>query len=312
MKGGRNYRKEEILLAGLKCKCKKCRKKILDHFKHHHVLHAHCEVCLYESKSSEDARFWDKVCKICGKKYENKHLKEVHILKHDKNKEQTCEYCDKHFVSKYTYQRHLIEHHDIHQHANNGPYDGNVDDASFKYRCTICMKEFKYERNEYAHMYAVHYKHFACECKICGRNITSKSNLKRHLSEQHDLINIDREVPREFLTNFPCDICRKQFKRKTTLMEHMEIHREKRTRYQCDQCEETFSLVKNLRSHKNLHSNEGKVYPCHICKVEFLRNTNLKEHMKTHAVQRQEFKCRKCSKIFLAQRTLTRHVIMNH
>ena len=312
LKGGRNYRREEIVLAGLKCKCNKCRKKILDHFKHHHVLHAHCEVCLYESKTSEDARFWDKVCKICGKKYENKHLKEVHILKHDKNKMQTCEYCDKHFVSKYTYRRHLIEQHDIHQHANNGPYDGTRDDENFKYRCTICMKEFKYERNVYAHMYSIHYKHFACECKICGRNITSKSNLKRHLSEQHDFIDIGREVPRESLQIFPCDICMKQFKRKTTLIEHMEIHKEKRTRYQCDQCEETFYSVKNLRSHKNLHSNEWKVYPCNICKAEFLRSANLKEHMKTHVLQRQEFKCRKCSKIFLAQRTLTRHMIMYH
>jgi hypothetical protein len=38
-KGGRNYRSNVVILAGFKCKCNKCRKKIQDHFAHHHVLH---------------------------------------------------------------------------------------------------------------------------------------------------------------------------------------------------------------------------------------------------------------------------------
>ena len=101
-------------------------------------------------------------------------------------------------------------------------------------------------------MYAIYYKHFTCECKICGRNITNKSNLKRHLSEQHDLIDIDREVPRESLPIFPCHICMNQFKRKSTLIEHMVVHKEKRLRYEYDQCEETFYSVNNLRSHQKI------------------------------------------------------------
>ena len=174
------------------------------------------------------------------------------------------------------------------------------------------MKEFKYERNVYAHMYTVHYKRAVCECRICGRNITNKSNLKRHLCEQHNLLNLEREVPRESFEKFQCDVCFKHFNRKATLNNHMIVHEQRRMRYECDQCDETFSLIKNLRRHQKLHSDELEGYQCNICKVEFLRKSNLKEHMQTHEPKRQEFKCRKCPKIFFAQRTLTRHLIMNH
>ena len=310
-KGGRNYRSNVVILAGFKCKCNKCRKKIQDHFAHHHVLHAHCEICLFESKTSEDLSFWDRVCKICGKKYDNEYLKDIHLAKHNKEQAQ-CEYCGNLFVSKFTYQRHLIEQHDIHQQANNGPYDGNQENDNFNYECTICMKEFKYERNVYAHMYTVHYKRDVCECRICGRNITNKSNLKRHLCEQHNLLNLERELPRESFEKFQCDVCFKHFNRKATLNNHIIVHEQRRMRYECDQCDETFSLIKNLRRHQKLHSDELEGYQCNICKVEFLRKSNLKEHMQTHEPLRQEFKCRKCPKIFFAQRTLTRHMIMHH
>ena len=309
--GGRNYINKRIILAGLKCRCIKCRKKIQDHFKHHHVLHTHCELCLFESKTSEDSVFWDKVCKICGKKYDSKRLKDVHFAKHDKDQEH-CEYCGHLFVSKFTYQRHLIEEHNIHQHANNGPYEGTTEDESFKYECTICMKEFKYERNVYAHMYAVHYKRAACECKVCGKKIANKSNLKRHICEQHKLLNIDRELPRESFKIFMCQVCLKQFNRKSTLNDHMKVHDQKRLRYECNQCTETFSMLKSLRRHQKLHSNEFKVHQCHICKVEYLSKSNLKEHLQTHETMRKEFKCEKCPKVFYAKRTLTRHLIMHH
>jgi hypothetical protein len=100
----------------------------------------------------------------------------------------------------------MLEQHDVYQHGNNRPYDGLEEDERFRYECAICMKEFKYERNIYAHMYTVHYKLFAYQCNICGQNIKKKSNLKRHLAEQHQFINTDRELPREFLNIYECEV----------------------------------------------------------------------------------------------------------
>ena len=309
--GGRNYRNKRIILAGLPVKCNKCRNKIQDHYKNHHVLHLQCDLCLFESKTSDDAGFWDKVCKICGKKFDRNYLKEIHLKKHDKDEEQ-CEYCGKLFVSKFNFQRHLIEQHDVYQHANNGPYDGLLEDEKFKYECAICMKEFKYERNVYAHMYTVHYKRIACQCNICGQNITKKSNLKRHLAEQHQVINTDRELPRESLNRYECEVCLKQFKRKTALISHMEIHKAGRKQYECNQCGGKFATMSNLGLHQKLHGSEQNVYKCGICTAEFIRKGNLREHMKTHDDLRQEFKCRICDKVYYARRTLSRHMIIHH
>ena len=84
----------------------------------------------------------------------------------------------------------------MHQQANNGPFEGTKEDEEWKYVCRICEKDTAYERNVYAHMFEVHYKLFMCQCQVCGENITKKANLKRHLEEQHGIINTDRHVPR--------------------------------------------------------------------------------------------------------------------
>ena len=93
-----------------------------DPFKNHLVLHVHCDLCVHESKSSEILGFWETVCNFCGKKFETQGKKENHMYKHQET-EKECEYCDKIFRSTYTYQRHLNEQHQVHQHANNGPFE---------------------------------------------------------------------------------------------------------------------------------------------------------------------------------------------
>ena len=306
LRGGRNYRNKETIFAGIKRDCENCRGIIQDHLKNHLVLHVHCDLCVYESKSSLNLKFWKRVCNICGKKYKSEQSKEIHLYKHDNNEEK-CEYCGKIFVNQFTYQRHLSEQHRVHQHANNGPFEGMKEDDYFKYVCPICTKDFNYERNVYAHMFEVHFKHSMCRCKVCGEIITKKSNLKRHLKEQHGIINIDREVTREQLKSFCCEVCGKQFNRKSNMIDHMKIHDTNRIRYECSQCQKVFTLLRNLRHHEKLHTSYIKGYSCHLCNVEFVRKSNLRQHLATHETPKT-FQCSKCGTIFEAQRTLTRHL----
>ena len=75
LKNGRNYYTKKVILAGLKLKCNPCRNKTEDHFKNHHTVHAHCELCLYAIQMAEDVNFWNLVCNICGTKFETERLK---------------------------------------------------------------------------------------------------------------------------------------------------------------------------------------------------------------------------------------------
>ena len=311
LKSGRNYRNKRTIFAGIKRKCEKCRRKLQDHFRNHLVLHVHCDLCVHESKSSEILGFWETVCKICGKKFETQGKKENHIYKHQETEKQ-CGYCGKIFGSTYNYQRHLNEQHQVHQHANNGPFEDMKEDDDWKYVCTICEKEFRYERNVYTHMFDVHYKQSTCQCAVCGENFTKKANLKRHLEEQHDIINTDRHVPKEQLKDFICSICGSHFIRKSILIDHMKVHDEKRIKYECSHCQETFSSLTNLKRHEKGHTNELKGYTCHVCNAEFVRKWNLKQHLTTHETSKQEFQCKECGKTFEAKRTLTRHVALHH
>ena len=315
LKSGRNYRNKKILFAGKKKNCKKCQTEIQDHFKNHHVLHVHCDICVHESKSSGDTTcsfFWDSVCKICGKKYESKDVKDRHMYKHEEAIHQ-CEYCGKYFLSKFAFQRHLTEQHQVHQQSNNGPYDGTTKDEEFEYVCKVCKKVFKYERNVYAHLYEVHDDHSSCHCNICGKTITKKSNLKRHLQEQHDVLDTDREVKREEKQVFICHVCEKEFNRKSNLLNHIKCHDENRSQYKCSKCVKTFFHMRNLKAHeKEQHSSEAMGHRCKYCNVEFVSKRNLKQHLKIHEEQKKEFKCSVCGKVFQARRTLTRHNLINH
>ena len=311
LRSGRNYRKRSTIFAGIKSNCDKCRRTIQDHYRNHLVFHSHWDICVHESKSCGYFGFWSTVCKICGKKFESKGRKEAHMFIHQ-GTEQHCEYCGLVFEHSSIYQRHLKEQHQVHQQANNGPFEGTKEDEEWKYVCRICEKDFAYERNVYAHMFEVHYKLFMCQCQVCGENITKKANLKRHLEEQHGIINTDRHVPREQLKSFSCQVCGKHFIRKSNMNEHMQVHDMNQVRYECSQCHETFAFFKSLKRHKKIHTNELKGYSCHICNAEFVRKWNLQQHLTTHETSKQEFHCKKCGKTFEAKRTLTRHMLIHH
>ena len=108
---------------------------------------------------------------ICGKKFETEKSKNNHRREHDVLRE-ICNYCGDNFSRKSSFQRHLLEQHNVFQHANNCPMDGTEDDEEFKFKCNICQKEFKYERNVVAHIDAVHYQRDECKCIILLENGT--------------------------------------------------------------------------------------------------------------------------------------------
>lgn len=72
-----------------------------------------------------------------------------------------------------------------------------------------------------------------------------------------------------------CPICQKEFKQKTTLLQHGCIHIESRP-YPCPECGKRFRQQSHLTQHLRIHTNE-KPYGCIYCPRFFRQRTILNQ-----------------------------------
>lgn len=72
-----------------------------------------------------------------------------------------------------------------------------------------------------------------------------------------------------------CPICQKEFKQKTTLLQHGCIHIESRP-YPCPECGKRFRQQSHLTQHLRIHTNE-KPYGCLYCPRFFRQRTILNQ-----------------------------------
>lgn len=75
-----------------------------------------------------------------------------------------------------------------------------------------------------------------------------------------------------------CDVCKKVFKRKEFLMQHLKSHIGLRP-FKCDEptCSKTFSRKEHLLRHTVSHSGK-KMFNCDVCRKLFSRKDNLNKH----------------------------------
>ena len=306
VKHGRNYHFSEVILAGLKRACMRCRSDVEEHFLKHLVFHPQCKICLYESKTVDDENFWKFVCSMCGKRFDTEYLKHVHMEKHNVPRNE-CVHCPETFASKFNFHRHLIEQHNSFQEDNNGLIDGSEEEKGFHYVCKECGKECKYYRNAVAHIAQFHEKKDLCSCRICGKAISYSSNLKSHYKEVHGVLDLGREICRETYQIHECRVCEKKFKRKSHLTIHLTTHNQERTNYPCPECNNSFVSIHTLKRHKRIHIETQNLHKCQNCPKQFKLERYLKEHMKVHA-DRETYSCDFCMKSFYSKKHLKRHV----
>ena len=332
-KDGRNYHTESIKYAGLKKECSKCRKNTKEHLNKHLTPHLQCKHCLYEMKTMEDKSFWRRVCTVCGKLFSSEHSKVRHSKQHD-NPKQECEECKEKFSTKYNMHRHILEKHNL-IHENSMVCEESEVLTENTFACQVCNKSFKYLRNMKAHVYAVHDKQDECECAICGQKINRSSDFKRHLVEQHKVIDSDKVVNLKTIDSFKCNVCEKVFLRKGYLETHLKSHSPEGYQYKCDQCSKTFSTKSTLARHQQgvhgdtiyncdlcgkrysrkgyletllkRHSSEGYQYKCNECGKQYSTLFNLNRHQNIHEDNKKNFPCDQCTKTFLTKSTLARH-----
>ena len=143
------------------------------------------------------------------------------------------------------------------------------------------------------------------ECTLCDIGFPSKSTLKDHLKNFHD---IKQTVPKR--PKPKCDICGKEFAR-SSLSRHKRIVHEG-IKISCDLCEESFTCASGLRSHfKRRHGTLQ--FPCEQCEKSYSTQAGLVEHKrKDHDKTPIELSCDICEKDFESRQRLGQHIRRVH
>ena len=91
-------------------------------------------------------------------------------------------------------------------------------------------------------------------CSLCDDYFFKKSDLKRHLEDEHDS---DQEPEELDDKPFCCPICSKCFSTKSLLSGHKKIHVPKDSQnYVCEICDKEFALKKYLNKHLKRHNEQ--------------------------------------------------------
>ena len=101
------------------------------------------------------------------------------------------------------------------------------------------------------HIKVVHEKIPLLECEDCGEQFTVKRNLKRHIKDQHNIVNFNFDFSTD--EDFACDTCELIVKRKDNFNQHKETtHRDTAAQnsYECSHCDKTYLQPDALKRHK--------------------------------------------------------------
>ena len=136
------------------------------------------------------------------------------------------------------------------------------------------------------------------ECKICGKVLTSKGNLNKHLV----IHNPEKK--------FKCDQCSLDFNQRRDLTTHkMQIHTMERP-YVCKICNKGFVHKHYLTEHLDYHSGERK-FQCPTCGKRFQSASTLAKHTERH-IGKRSHKCEFCAKAFFVRVDLRSHIRLVH
>uniref|UniRef100_A0A8D8YAQ8 Zinc finger and BTB domain-containing protein 41 n=2 Tax=Cacopsylla melanoneura TaxID=428564 RepID=A0A8D8YAQ8_9HEMI len=219
-------------------------------------------------------------CDFCSSEFETReklkeHVKEIHkdLL--------TCIQCFRKFSNKYNLKRHVAVTHDA------------------KYECTACNEIFLKRADLTKHRSQMHGQHVPKElsistpctagfmnvtdfqCHICGRYLSSKYHLRRHMDNKHSS-KIDKLLQ--------CKTCVKGVLGISKFTSHLSIYHKSKTHevetfcesaVVCNECSKIFLNKKMMKVHmKKKH--KFKPHQCHICSRTYAFKKHITRHMEIH------------------------------
>lgn len=103
---------------------------------------------------------------------------------------------------------------------------------------------------------------------------------------------------------FCCRFCRKSFKSRGQLKQHMVVHQKNRP-YRCDECGKCYSYAQVLEIHYRTHTGE-RPYNCRFCGRSFRQRSHLNDHERIHTGEKP-YSCTVCGKRFVQSSQLKKH-----
>ena len=119
-----------------------------------------------------------------------------------------------------------------------------------------------------AFMRGVKEKRFSCT--VCTKSFTGRDKFNTHLARHSQA------------TDFMCDDCGEQCKRKDKLREHGKRMHNEGDNFTCPNCQKTFTEYPNIRKHMG-HIHEEKVFSCTVCTKSFNGRDKFKTHLARHS-----------------------------
>ena len=134
-------------------------------------------------------------------------------------------------------------------------------------------------------------------CKICGKNLSSKHHLDRHMK-----IHMREKGLSEGF--YHCDKCEKKYSDLGALNHHIESAHDKLD-YKCSDCPMTFRTKYDWTTHKNITHSTDERFTCKHCGKRFGQMKCKAIHEKVH--KDPQFQCKFCAKLFKSEQNLEAH-----
>lgn len=233
-------------------------------------------------------KYKDYVCH-CGEVFHSKNKLNWHKEIHD-TKPKSCMYCHEKFIHMSSLTRHIRRSHNQNYVPNGKKDTENVE-------CHICKGiYFKSSLDVHLQTHSGRRQH---ACLICGKEFTTKWNLKLHRWTHASRTS----------KPFKCDQCNGAFIRQSDYQAHINSHKSVRP-YTCNYCGCKFIRKYNCQRHVREHE-ENKAYTCTVCNKSFHRSYYLKEHMRVHSGARP-FSCHICGKTSTTKSNHNKHMKIHH
>ncbi|XP_045464954.1 zinc finger protein 250-like isoform X1 [Harmonia axyridis] len=264
-------------------------------------------------------------CVYCERTFRQRAILNQHLRIHSGEKPYECPECGKHFRQKAILNQHVRTHQDVSPHLvfKNGinptlwPQDvpfpaeegkeevtSTYGDGDVQNDRTNCFSPSNLPPN-------LQYPAYFKDTKGTNHPIFSSSNNFASLQYiKHaqgnkgmpEIIQHGRSAGMPLYVR--CPICQKEFKQKSTLLQHGCIHIESRP-YPCPECGKRFRQQSHLTQHLRIHTNE-KPYGCVYCGRNFRQRTILNQHLRIHTGEKP-YKCGQCGKDFRQKAILDQH-----
>ncbi|XP_018012099.1 uncharacterized protein LOC108669304 [Hyalella azteca] len=113
----------------------------------------------------------------------------------------------------------------------------------------------------------------------------------------------DNKVPTK--DELSCDVCLRQFDRKSRLVAHYKTHTGERP-FRCPYCSKSFASKGNCNTHVRVHTRE-RPYVCQHCGKQFSQHGQMVIHVRRHTGEKP-YVCSHCKKGFACSKVLKIHV----